>query len=167
MAPDDVYQAWVALRQTAVTLERAIDARLRPWRLSQSQAIVLLVLAHHGPQSMSHLAHVLLQQTQTTTDVIDQLERHGLVQRQHWHATDRRVVLVTLTDAGHSLVNDISTTVWLTLKEAFAGVSDADLAEVTEALRDVRAVGAVLANIPPEHLNYATERLAITPSDAG
>ena len=67
MASDDLYQAWVALRQAAIPLERALDVRLRPWRLSQSQAMVLLVLARHGPQRVSDLGYVLAHSRQPMT----------------------------------------------------------------------------------------------------
>ena len=141
MAVDDIYQAWVALRQTVLTLERALDARLLPWRLGQSQAMVLLVLARHGPQRISDLGHVLVRSLQATGSLVDRLEQPGLVQRQHGHATDRRIVLVALTDAGHALANDISIPAWSTIAKSFAGLSDADLAAVTAMLRRVRAVG--------------------------
>ena len=167
MAPDDVYQAWIALRQTALTLERALDARLLPWRLSQDQAMILLVLAQHGPQRLSHLSRFLLRSLQTTASRIDRLEQRGLARRHHYHPTNRRAVLVTLTDAGRSLANDISTTVWSTIAEAFAGLSATDLADATETLRRVRAVGASLANIPAAHLDDATAGLTMAPPDAG
>ena len=167
MAADDLYQAWVALSQTALTLERALAVRLRPWRLSKSEAIVLLVLVRHGPQRASDLGHVFVHSPQTMTSLIDRMERRSLVQRQHWHAPDRRVVLIALTDAGHARANDISATVWSTIAEAFADASATDLTAMMETLRRVRAVGATLANIPGEHLDDATERLAIAPTDAG
>ena len=163
MAADDLYPAWVALRQTALTLERALDARLLPWRLGQSQALVLLVLARHGPQRVSDLSHVLVHSLQTMNGLLDRMERRGLLHRERSHPTNRRAVLVTLTDAGRSLADEVHVPVWSTLAEAFASLSATDLADVTETLRRVCAAGAPLANIPPEHLDYATERLAIAP----
>ena len=138
MAVDDIYQAWVALRQTVLTLERALDTRRLPWRLGQSQAMVLLVLARHGPQRISDLGHVLVRSLQATGSLVDRLEQRGLVQRQHGHATDRRIVLVALTDAGRSLANEVRAPVWSTIAEAFASLSAPDLADVTETLRRVR-----------------------------
>src|SRR5918911_4790583 len=98
-----VYDAWVSIHQAAIVLERAVDVRLRPWNLSGSQAAALNVLVKHGPQRMSDLARYLLQQTQTTTDLVDRLEQRNLVRRIR-HATDRRVVLVEATDAAESLL---------------------------------------------------------------
>ena len=161
MATDDLYQAWVALRQNAVTLERALEARLLPWRLSQRQALVLLVLEQHGPQRLSHLRRFLLQSLQTTESLVNRLEQRGLA------PTNRRLVLVTLTDAGRCLADEVHVTVWSTIEETFASLSATDLVDVTKTLRRVRAVGATLANIPGEHLDDATERLAIAPTDAG
>src|SRR6266542_5089708 len=78
---EKIYDAWVAIHQAAIVLERAVDVRLRPWNLSGSQAAALSVLVTHGPQRMSDLARYLLQQTQTTTDLVDRLEQRRLVRR--------------------------------------------------------------------------------------
>ena len=42
-----MYDAWVALHQAAIVLERALDVRLRPWNLSGSQAAALGALVAH------------------------------------------------------------------------------------------------------------------------
>jgi DNA-binding MarR family transcriptional regulator len=158
----DMYQAWVAIGQAAISLERAVDVRLRPWSLNQSQGSALLVLAQHGPQRMSHLARFLLQQTQTTTDLVDRLERRNLVRRIR-HETDRRVVLVEITDDGRALIDDISNAVWSVGHDAFRTVNGTDLRRFTEAVRNVRDAAAEVGGVPADHLTYAEERLNIAP----
>ena len=155
-----LYQAWVAIGQTAIVLERAVDARLRPWNLNQSQAATLLALAEHGPQRMSHLARFLLQQTQTTTDLVDRLEKRGLVRRIR-HETDRRVVLVEITDEGRALLDDIGAAVWSVAQEAFDGVGDGELRSLTEIVQRIRDAAAAIGGVPAEHLSYAGDRLTI------
>ena len=162
MDPRGIYQAWVAIGQAAIALERAMDARLRPWNLNQSQGAALFVLAQHGPQRMSHLARFLLQQTQTTTDLVDRLERRGLVRRIR-HETDRRVVLVEITDAGRALLREIGDTAWSVGRDAFRGVPDAELTRTTETVRRIRDAAAEVGGLPAEHLSYAEDRLAVSP----
>jgi DNA-binding MarR family transcriptional regulator len=162
MDPEAIYQSWVAINQTAIALERAVDARLRPWNLNQSQSGALFVLAQHGPQRMSHLARFLLQQTQTTTDLVDRLERRALVRRIR-HPTDRRVVLVEITDEGRRLLREIGDAGWSVGRESFRDVSRADVQRLTETLRRVRDVAAELGGLPAEYLTYAEERLNIAP----
>jgi len=165
MDPRGIYQAWVAIGQAAISLERAVDSRLRPWNLNQSQAAALMVLAQHGPQRMSHLARFLLQQTQTTTDLVDRLERRAFVRRIR-HETDRRVVLVEITDEGKALLGEIGDSAWSVAKEAFGVVSDAELARATEAVRRIRDAAAEVGGVPAEYLTYAEERLTIAPNGA-
>jgi DNA-binding MarR family transcriptional regulator len=158
-----VYQAWTTISQAAIALERAVDARLRPFNLNSSQGVALLVLAEHGPQRMSYLARYLLQQTQTTTDLVDRLERRNLVRRIR-HETDRRVVLVEISDEGRALVKNISNAIWSVGHEAFGGLRETDLTRVTETLRRVRDIAAAAGGIPADHLSYAEERLRISPT---
>jgi DNA-binding MarR family transcriptional regulator len=158
----EVYQAWVAIGQAAISLERAVDARLRPWNLNQSQGAALLVLAQHGPQRMSHLARFLLQQTQTTTDLVDRLERRGLVRRIR-HETDRRVVLVEITEEGQSLIGEVGDAVWSVGNDAFRTINGNDLRRFTESVRHIRDAAAEVGGVPADHLSYAEERLNIAP----
>ncbi len=162
MNPREIYQAWVAIGQAAVSLERAVDARLRPWSLNQSQGAALTVLAQHGPQRMSHLARFLLQQTQTTTDLVDRLERRGLVRRIR-HETDRRVVLVEITDQGKALLNEIGDAAWTVGFDAFRTINGTDLRRLTDAARRIRDAAAEVGGVPADHLTYAEERLNIAP----
>jgi DNA-binding MarR family transcriptional regulator len=158
----NIYQAWVAIGQAAISLERAVDSRLRAWNLNQSQGAALLVLERHGPQRMSHLARFLLQQTQTTTDLVDRLERRTLVRRIR-HATDRRVVLVEITDDGRNLLREIGDSAWTVIQESFQVVDGAELQQVTDAVRRIRDAAAEAGGVPAEHLSYAEERLSIAP----
>jgi DNA-binding MarR family transcriptional regulator len=157
-----VYDAWVAVHQAAVVLERAVDVRLRPWNLSGSQAAALGALVMYGPQRMSDLARFLLQQTQTTTDLVDRLEQRGLVRRIR-HATDRRVVLVEATEAAGTLLREIGDTGWSVGTKAIGSLSDIEIKRLTDIARRVRDRAAELGGVPQEHLSYAQDRLRLAP----
>ncbi len=162
MDGNSLYQAWVAIGQAAISLERAVDTRLRPLNLNTAQGVALLVLAEHGPQRMSYLARFLLQQTQTTTDLVDRLERRRLVNRIR-HETDRRVVLVEIADAGRALLKQIDQAIWSVAREAIGDVSAKELAQLTQTMRRIRDVAAAAGGVPAEHLSYAEDRLTISP----
>lgn len=157
-----IYDAWVSLQQAAIMVERAVDARLKEWNLSGSQAVALSVLLTHGPQRMSDLARYLLQQTQTTTDLVDRLENRGLVQRAR-DATDRRVVKVEATPTAEKLVAEIGGADWAVCIDAFGALSQTKLNGLIDAARAVRDRAAKIANVSPEHLDYAQTKLRLNP----
>jgi DNA-binding MarR family transcriptional regulator len=77
--------------RTRVTLE--------PWHLSPSLARAMRVLAGHGTLRPGALAEHLRIAARSATEVVDDLERLGLVERRPDPA-DRRATLVALTPAG-------------------------------------------------------------------
>jgi DNA-binding MarR family transcriptional regulator len=155
-----VSKAWVMLQQAAVMQQTAVDARLRSAGLNWSRAAVLAVLRAHGPQPMRSLARYLLIQNQSLTDLIDRLERAGLVERTR-HPTDRRVVLVALTAAGTAAAAVADTALAEVAATVLAGAAPADVTHLTALLAQVRDRTAETAGIPTPHFRYATETLAL------
>ena len=74
--------------------------------LTESQFGTLETLYHLGPMSQTEICGKLLKSGGNTTLVVDNLERHGLVER-HRDETDRRVVMVALTAHGADLIATI------------------------------------------------------------
>ena len=109
---------------------------------------------------MSALARVLLQRIQSTTDLIDRMERRGLVSRTR-HPTDRpdrRIVLIAVTDTGTDLLAASGASAWAALECALSSVPADDLIRMAQQVRDH---ATVLAGIPAAHLDYATDRLLL------
>ena len=67
---------------------------------------VLTMLETDGPQSMSHLAEALDVSVASMTGIVDRMVKRGLVERRH-EEKDRRVVLVSPTDAGLNVFREI------------------------------------------------------------
>ena len=88
----------------------ALDARLSSHGelgdLTISQFGVLETLYHLGDLAQHEIGAKLLKSGGNMTLVIDNLEKHGLVQRERCKE-DRRVIYVKLTEAGRSLIADI------------------------------------------------------------
>jgi MarR family transcriptional regulator, 2-MHQ and catechol-resistance regulon repressor len=74
--------------------------------LTLSQFGVLEALYHLGSMSQSEICSKLLKSGGNMTLVIDNLERHGLVQRNQ-AIQDRRITTVSLTPAGRDLIGEV------------------------------------------------------------
>jgi MarR family transcriptional regulator, 2-MHQ and catechol-resistance regulon repressor len=116
------YESHMATRYNGSAEEReALDAYIKVWRaahamevranrhlaahsLTISQFGVLEALHHLGPLSQRQLADKILRSSGNLTMVIDNLERDNLVQRAR-DPKDRRVMTVSLTEAGQALID--------------------------------------------------------------
>ncbi len=79
--------------------EAAIEAAFRPIGLNLARYRALSVVARLGPLGMSELADFSAVDRTTMTRTVDQLVAGGLVTRET-PASDRRQVVLTITDAG-------------------------------------------------------------------
>jgi DNA-binding MarR family transcriptional regulator len=86
---------WTVARR----LRHRTKVALEPWELSPSLARALSVLARDGDLRLSALADKLRIVPRSATEVVDDLERLGLVARRP-DPDDRRAVLVGLTTDG-------------------------------------------------------------------
>ena len=98
---------------TWIKLTRAVDsfgARLAGHGtcsdVTVSQFGVLEALHHLGPLRQGEISAKLLRSGGNITLVVDNLEARGLVQRTR-EASDRRVVTVSLTEAGEALIAEL------------------------------------------------------------
>ncbi|MBT1193730.1 MarR family winged helix-turn-helix transcriptional regulator [Rhodococcoides kroppenstedtii] len=100
------------LGDLTITVARALRRRhlaaLEPFGLPPSHGRALKVLARsNGPVRPGYLADRLRIAPRSVTDVVDALVESGLVRRRP-DDTDRRAVLVDLTDAGRALAADVA-----------------------------------------------------------
>jgi DNA-binding MarR family transcriptional regulator len=85
-------------------LNRQLYARaIEPLGINDQQLFILAALANLGPQVEAHLSQPLNIDKATMVGLINELETKGLVQRQV-HPTDRRAVLVALTEEGRQML---------------------------------------------------------------
>ncbi|MET0417916.1 MAG: MarR family transcriptional regulator [Actinoplanes sp.] len=110
---------------------------LEPWDLSPSLARALGVLANHGDLRPGALAEQLRIAPRSATEVVDELERRGLVERRP-DPGDRRAVLVALTDGGVRTAGEIQAARMAEGERFFAGLGSADRAELSRILRELR-----------------------------
>ncbi len=112
--------------RTADMLFDLIGRLLRPLNVSAAGGLVLGILRDHGPMSPSALGERLIVTRATVTGLLDSLERHGLVRRSA-NAADRRSLVVQITPAGLTVLQELRTIVHRDEKAWLSTFSDADL----------------------------------------
>lgn len=89
----------------ATVLGDVMNKRLSEDGLTPARAEILWVLHRFGPSTQRALSGVLKCTPRNVTGLIDALESLGFVERTA-HPSDRRAVLVRLSDRGMSLIAD-------------------------------------------------------------
>jgi DNA-binding MarR family transcriptional regulator len=98
LRPDTGSATVDAILHAAHRFRQGADAELRAQGLSLSSYKALRAL-DADPCSMRTLSEVLKVAPRTITDIVDGLEKHGLVERSA-HPHDRRVTLIRITAEG-------------------------------------------------------------------
>jgi DNA-binding MarR family transcriptional regulator len=96
--------------------------------LTFGQMRLLFLLNKHGPSPMSRVAEWLGVGLPAASGVVDRVERHGLVTREHRH-DDRRVVECALTDQGRLLIEEMGGMRREMLSRTVEVLSDEELAD--------------------------------------
>jgi DNA-binding MarR family transcriptional regulator len=99
--------------ETAMNLVRTSDLLIKriadlvqPFDLTPSSGLVLGILADlEEPLPPNKIAERLIISRASVTSLIDSLERRGYVRREP-HSTDRRMLLIELTDTGRQVANE-------------------------------------------------------------
>ena len=104
--PDSLVDALVALAPPLVGIGvRSVEAAAGGVTIPQYRVLVLL--EDNGPLSIGMIAFELGVNPSNATRVCDRLERLGLASRTS-SATDRRSVLVEVTESGRAVVADVT-----------------------------------------------------------
>lgn len=91
--------AWLHILRIARRGERAAAQQLREWNLSYAQFDIIAQVGAHEGISQQELAHKLLVTQGNITQLLDKLERRGLVLRR----PEGRTNALVLTDVGRAL----------------------------------------------------------------
>ena len=104
----EVLEALAALRLAAKQIRDSMERFAERQGLSESRLRVLMCLSHSSSRQLplGALAEVLNVTPRTMTDIVDVLERDGLVKRAA-DPVDRRSVLAVITEAGLACVDSV------------------------------------------------------------
>jgi MarR family 2-MHQ and catechol resistance regulon transcriptional repressor len=97
---------WVKLARAAAVFTKVSVNDIRRYGLTQPQFGALECLGHLGAMNIGDLSRKMLVSGGNMTCVVDNLEKEELVYRTH-SESDRRAVVVALTEKGEKLLKDI------------------------------------------------------------
>lgn len=132
--PLKALRGFVKLNRACMSVNRFVHAHLAEHNLTPTQFGVLDALVHLGPLTVSVLAGKILCSQNSLSSVIDTMEKSQLVMRER-SATDRRVVLVSLTDAGRDRFNQAWPDHLVRITVAFDVLTGPELQELERLLR--------------------------------
>jgi DNA-binding MarR family transcriptional regulator len=132
------------LLSAVARMRRLVDDRLKVYGLSLPRAKILGALVRFGPSRQNVLATTFSLAPRTVTELVDSLERDGLVERKN-DPTDRRANAIHLTPAGREAQRLAEATKAEVLEQVFGKVTD----EEKETLLGVCARIAVQTESPP------------------
>jgi DNA-binding MarR family transcriptional regulator len=137
------------LVRTADLLVKNIAELVQPFGLSPSSALVLGILADSAaPLPPNQIAERLIISRATVTGLLDSLERRGYIRRLP-HATDRRMLLIELTDTGRQVAHDFRLLVHRHQKSWLAALDQDEQQQLIQLLHRLQAA---LAEPSPEYV---------------
>ncbi len=102
------------------------------------QVELLEILASKGAQKMSDLAAELGISLGAVTALADRMARAGMIERQR-STSDRRVILLVLTEHGNRILEEISETRSLVMGRYFGKLTEAEMAQMEDLCRKMLA----------------------------
>jgi DNA-binding MarR family transcriptional regulator len=117
-------------------MRRWIDDELSELGLSLSRAKILGALETVGPSNQSTLAVAFDLAPRTITELVDLLERDGLVERRT-DPSDRRARQVSITPAGREAHDRAKATRSKMIRQVFGDLDENQLAELFTTLRRI------------------------------
>jgi DNA-binding MarR family transcriptional regulator len=130
----EVGQAYLELYHQ---LHRLVDQTMSSAGLSLARCKVLMRLSERGPMNQATLAGLLGFAPRSVTDIVDALERDGMVTRSEDKA-DRRAHIVALTAAGDDALAAAQVTRGKAMDEIFGSLSARERATLAALLTTIR-----------------------------
>ena len=132
------HEALMNIWWTGTLLKRAARRFFKSTPFSEAEFNLLIVL-RHSPQQLSQndLSERLLVDKSNVTNLIDRLQKAGMIER-HTDPNDRRRYHVTLTDEGQRQIDAVDPTYHDMVQRIMHNLSDRDYRSLIRLTRDVR-----------------------------
>ena len=134
------HETVISIVLTGGRLTKEGDRLLRPFKLTDSQFNVLMLLKHQAGQdgmSQTRLGRMLLVNRSNVTGLIDRMEQAAWVERVD-EAEDRRVKRVRLTAAGRKLLEKAEKAYFKRVEEVVGTIEPAQIQMLTQLLAVIR-----------------------------
>ena len=130
---------WLQMLKAVRHVEGTLRERLRSGYDTTLPRFDVLAALHAAPEGMkmSELSQHLIVSNGNVTGVVDRLVADGLAERQSL-ATDRRAIVVRITDTGRALMDDMAAAHMTWINDMFGSVSEADAARGMSIMLDIR-----------------------------
>ena len=123
----------VELGTVLTRLYAFLRAPILPYGMTLTQASALATLRNEGPQRVTELAMRERVRQPTCTGLVNVMEEQGLVRRRV-DDSDRRAVVVELTERGHQALADVTEARVLVLERHLAALAERERAALAAAL---------------------------------
>ena len=127
---------WLVMARAYDSMVSYIEGSMTAQGLGISDFMVLEVLLHKGPLTISAIGEKVLLASASMTSAIDRLEKRRLVTRRSCNS-DRRIRLVELTDSGRVLIQEIYARHEKDLEVVTAGLCDEERRVLYEGLKKI------------------------------
>ncbi len=128
-------EAAMNIVRTADLLVKRIADLIQPFGLSPSSGLALGILADAGSALPPHqIAERLIISRATVTGLLDSLEKRGYVRRLP-HSSDRRMLLIELTDSGRQVAHEFRQLVHQHEKTWLSGFNQTEQEQLIALLR--------------------------------
>lgn len=138
IGPSDTMAAVTGIMRVQQIVQSAVDSALKPHGLTfaRYEALVLLTFARSSSLPMRVMGERLQLHPTSVTNIVDRLERDGLVKRLP-HPTDRRTTLVEITDDGRKRHEEATEAV-TAIDFGLHGLTPRQTEQLTDLLTKVR-----------------------------
>ena len=138
-------ELWLNLSRTSAMLVHSLEQHLRPYGLSPTQYNVLRIL--RGAETglcQYDIRNRLVAQVPDVPRILDRMEKAGWVKRERG-ASDRRVVISSLTEEGSRLLDVLEAPLTAIMEGMFPHLDEAEMATLNELLVEARRGSACAA----------------------
>jgi DNA-binding MarR family transcriptional regulator len=116
----------------------AFASRCHERSISMAHVFLMSMIDKHGAMPMTRVAELLGSGLPTATGFVSRMEERGLVRRDH-DTRDRRVVLVSLTEAGAAEVRELHEARQQRVTAAISQLSESEQARLLSSIRSLRS----------------------------
>ena len=157
-----VQQASSEIRSYQTAVDRFDEVAVGLLGINRTDGRCLDILEQHGPMTAGDLARAAGLTTGAMTTLLDRMERIGYLRRAP-HPTDRRRIMVELTDKMRRRIHQIYTPVGKEGAELLACLSERQLELIAEVMRTARQ----LLERHTERVEQLPKKAAARPRKAG
>jgi len=127
---------WLVMARAYGAMVAYIEGAITAQGLGLSDFMVLEVLLHKGPLTISAIGEKVLLASASMTSAIDRLEKRRLVKRRNCNS-DRRIRLVELTDSGKVFIEEIYARHEKDLESVTSGLTEVERRTLYEGLKKI------------------------------